>query len=57
MNTRPPPPPPPTSANNMPTTAAHLTVTPQYNRQNSGSSVTANEDGWVMVSSQNESEA
>lgn len=56
MNTRPPPPPPP-SANNVPTTAAHLTFTSQYNRQNSGSSVTANEDGWVMVSSQNESEA
>lgn len=56
MNTRPPPPPPP-SANNVPTTAANLTVTPQYNRQNSDSSVTANEDGWVMVSSQNESEA
>lgn len=50
MNTRPPP-------NNVPTTAATQTATPQYNRQNSDTSVTANEDGWVLVPSQTESDA
>lgn len=58
MNTRPPP-------NNVPVPMP-VPVTPvapapsappmPYNRQNSNSSVTANEDGWVLVPSQAESD-
>lgn len=55
MNTRPPP-------NNVPVPVP-VSVTPApsappmpYNRQNSNSSVTANEDGWVLVPSQAESD-
>lgn len=51
MNTRPPPVnvsvPPPASTQPQ----------PSYNRQNSNTSNAANEDGWVLVPSQNESDA
>lgn len=53
MNTRPPQP------NTLTTAAApqNLTTPPTYDRQNSDSSTVANEDGWVLVPSQNESDA
>lgn len=52
MNTRPPQP------NTVPMAAPqNLTTQPTYDRQNSDSSTVANEDGWVLVPSQNESDA
>lgn len=46
MNTRPPPAPSASTQSQMP-----------FNRQNSNTSNAANEDGWVLVPSQNESDA
>lgn len=52
MNTRPPQP------NTVPTaTPQNLTTPPTYDRQNSNSSTIGNEDEWVLVPSQNESDA
>lgn len=52
MNTRPP------QLNTVPTVAPqNLTTVPTYERQNIDLSSVTNEDGWVLVSSQNESDA
>lgn len=52
MNTRPP------QLNTVPTVAPqNLTTMPTYERQNIDLSSVTNEDGWVLVSSQNESDA
>lgn len=51
MNTRPPP---------VPVSVASPVSTPSqmpFNRQNSNTNTAANEDGWVLVPSQNESDA
>lgn len=71
MNSRPPPPPPaannmqppPPSGANMPMPMSAVPVSmpipsaPPYDRQNSNSSTSGNDDGWVLVPSQAESDA
>lgn len=72
MNSRPPMPPsttptinlqpPPPSGSNMPMSMSSpgsmpIPSAPPYDRQNSNSSTSGNDDGWVMVSSHNESDA
>lgn len=51
MNTRPPP------VNVSMPPASSTQPQPPYNRQNSNTSNVANDDGWVLVPSQNESDA
>lgn len=67
LNTRPPhstpnnlPPPPVPSTSSGPTVSMPMPTAPPYDRQNSNSSTTANDDGWVLVPStisQTESDA
>lgn len=48
----------PSQPNTVPTAAPqNLTTHPSYDRQNSDSSTVTNDDGWVLVPSQNESDA